>query len=98
MLEIMSATPKAIIDSGDKEELSLAALKGRAIEVLRDVLTEGSSDDVKRKAAVDILNFGRERSSATPVIREEDLEYLGKVIVETEAIRLGSIGSEDGPR
>jgi hypothetical protein len=82
----------------DKEELSLAALKGRAVEVLRDVLTTGSSDDVKRKAAVDILNFGRERSSSIPVIREEDLEFLGKVIVETEAIRLGSIGGEDSPR
>ena len=82
----------------DKEELSLSALKGKAIEVLRDVLTEGSSDDVKRKAAVDILNFGRERSASTPVVREEDLEYLGKVIVETEAIRLGSVGSEDSPR
>jgi hypothetical protein len=82
----------------DKEELSLAALKGRAIEVLRDVLTEGSSDDVKRKAAVDILNFGRERSASTPVVREEDLEFLGKVIVETEEIRVRCIGSEDSPR
>lgn len=80
------------------EELSLKALKGGAIKTLKDVLTTADSDDVKRKAAVDILNFNREGSVMAPVITPEQLEFLGRVIVEAEAVRVSHLGRKEEPR
>ena len=78
--------------------LSLEALSGKAIETLQDVLLNAPSDDVKRKAAVDILNFNKGKSSDKPTVTEEQLEYLGRIIVETETVRQRLLGSEDGAR
>jgi hypothetical protein len=62
-----------------------------AVQTLKDVLTFADSDDVKRKAAVDILNFsqvGKSKGKA-PTVTEAQLEFLGRVIVEAEAVREG---------
>ena len=83
-------------------EKNLHELNTSAVDTLRSVLTAAESDDVKRKAAVDILNFsqvGKSRGRA-PIVTEEQLEFLGRVIVEAEAVREGLIvskGSLVGP-
>lgn len=77
--------------------LSLEALSGSAIRTLQEALMAGS-DDVRRKAAVDILNFNKQTKQAAPLVTEEQLGYLGQVIVEAEAVRVRSLGSEIGPR
>lgn len=74
---------------------SLADLQGKAIETLKDVLLQADSDDVKRKAAVDILNF-KAKAADKPVVTEEQLEYLGRIIVEAEAVRVSLIGGQAG--
>ena len=100
----MSFDPKALFESADRmaadpdAELSLSALNGSAIETLRDVLLNAPSDDVKRKAAVDILNFNKAKASDKPTVTEAQLEYLGRIIVETETVRLGILGGEDRSR
>lgn len=91
------ASEKRMAEDPDAE-LSLSALNGKAIETLREVLIGAPSDDVKRKAAVDILNFNKAKSSDRPTVTEEQLEYLGRVIVETETVRVRLLGSEDGAR
>lgn len=85
--------------SGDDidRELSLEALKGDAIRTLFEALN-ASSEDVRRKAASDILNFNKATREAAPLVTEEQLEYLGRIIVETEEIRLGSVGREGSTR
>ena len=100
----MSFDPAELFASADRmaedpdKELSLSALNGSAIETLRDVLLNAPSDDVKRKAAVDILNFNKAKSSDKPTVTEAQLEYLGRIIVETETVRLGILGGEDCSR
>lgn len=80
--------------AGDPDgESSLLALQGKAITTLKDVLLNADSDDVKRKAAVDVLSFNKSSGGEKPTVTEEQLEYLGRVIVETEAVRLGVSGS-----
>ena len=77
--------------SDESAEKDLHELNATAVETLRTVLSTADSDDVKRKAAVDILNFsqvGKSKGRA-PVVTEEQLEYLGRVIVEAEAVREG---------
>ena len=69
-------------------EKDLHDLNDKAVEALRDVLTLAESDDVKRKAAVDILNFsqvGKSKGRA-PVVTEAQLEFLGRVIVEASEV------------
>lgn len=84
-------------DINPDDELSLEALQGRAIQTLLDSLG-ADSEDVKRKAATDILNFNKSNTAQKPIVTEEQLEYLGRIIVETEAVRLGLNGSEGGTR
>ncbi len=86
------------MDADPDGERSLEALSGKAIEVLQTVLT-ADSDDVKRKAAVDILNFNQKtRASSKPLVTEEQLEYLGRIIVETEEVRQRQLRGEGGSR
>ena len=76
------------IDDGETTEKDIHELNASAVAVLKDVLITADSDDVKRKAAVDILNFsqiGKSKGRA-PVVTEEQLEYLGRVIVEANEI------------
>lgn len=84
-------------DGDPDEELSIEALQGRAIQTLLDSLG-ASSEDVKRKAATDILNFNKSNTAQKPTVTEEQLEYLGRIIVETEAVRLRLDGSERSTR
>lgn len=94
-----TASAEPVDDGLDPErEASLAALKGNAIKVLRDVLATADSDDVRRKAAVDILNFNKEKSVTAPTISEEQLGYLGRVIVEAAEIRERLLRGESEPR
>ena len=65
----------------------LKDLKDNAIKVLEDCLTCAESEDVRRKAAVDILNFHEKAKQEVPVT-EEQLGWLGRVIIEAEEIRL----------
>ena len=65
----------------------LKDLKESAIDVLKDCLTTAESEDVRRKAAVDILNFHEKAKQEVPVT-EEQLAWLGRVIIEAEEIRL----------
>lgn len=66
----------------------LKALKSRAVEVLETILEGGGgSIDTQRKAAVDILNFSEKAKNDVPVT-EEQLGWLGKVLIETEEIRV----------
>jgi hypothetical protein len=81
------------MDADPDAEMSVLALKGDAVKILKDVLLNADSDDVKRKAAVDVLNFSKASNVTKPAVTEEQLEYLGRVIVETEAIRVGVGGS-----
>lgn len=92
-------------DSDDVKVVDdLHKLNSTAVETLRTVLAVGSdaSDDVKRKAAVDILNFsqvGKSKGRA-PQVTEAQLEFLGRVIVEAETVREGLViskGSLAGP-
>lgn len=64
----------------------LKALKENAIKTLEDVLTGAESEDVKRKAAVDILNFHEKAKDEVPVT-EDQLAWLGRCLGEAEAIR-----------
>lgn len=64
----------------------LKELKASAVEVLETVLLGSESDDVRRKAAVDILNFNEKQKETSPVT-EEQLGWLGRVLIETEEIR-----------
>lgn len=91
------ASEKRMAEDPDAE-LSLSALNGEAIKTLRDVLMAAPSDDVKRKAAVDILNFNKSKSADKPTVTEEQLEYLGRVIVETETVRVRLLGGESSTR
>lgn len=79
-----------ISDSKADESLpvDLKALKATAIDTLETVLLGAQSEDVQRKAAVDILNFSEKTKNETPVT-EEQLGWLGRVIIEAEEIRLG---------
>jgi len=87
------------IDEDPAGELSLDALSGKAVETLKTVLRDADSDDVKRKAAVDILNFHqRGRAAHKPMVTEEQLEYLGRIIVETEEVRQRQLRGEGGSR
>jgi hypothetical protein len=75
---------------GEEEatETNLHALNNSAVETLKTVLVGADSDDVKRKAAVDILNFsqvGKSKGRA-PVVTEAQLEFLGRVIVEASEV------------
>ena len=77
---------------------SLDALNGKAITVLQEVLL-ASSEDVRRKAAVDILSFNQKsRAAHKPIVTEEQLEYLGKIIVETAEIRERQLRGEGSAR
>lgn len=70
-------------------EDGLHKLNTDAVKTLKDVLDTADSDDVKRKAAVDILNFsqvGKSKGRA-PIVTEAQLEFLGRVIVEASAVR-----------
>jgi len=76
------------IDSDETIEKDIHGLNADAVTVLRDVLATADSDDVRRKAAVDILNFsqvGKSKGRA-PAVTEEQLEYLGRIIVEANEI------------
>jgi hypothetical protein len=66
----------------------LHSMKSGAIDVLNDVLTGADSEDVRRKAAVDILNFSEKTKNESPVT-EEQLAWLGRVFIEADAIRCG---------
>lgn len=77
---------------------SLDALNGKAVAVLQEVLC-ASSEDVRRKAAVDILNFNQKsRAAVKPLVTEEQLEYLGKIVVETAEIRERQLRGEGSAR
>lgn len=74
-------------------EAGLHGLNESAVDTLKTVLTTADSADVKRKAAVDILNFsqvGKSKGKA-PVVTEAQLEFLGRVIVEASEIHKGLI-------
>lgn len=77
-------------DSEDKKvEDEIHGLNTKAVEALRSVLSDAESDDVRRKAAVDILQFsqvGKSKGRA-PQVTEAQLEFLGRVIVEAESVR-----------
>ena len=80
----MSLTP----DAEEAVEKDIHGLNSDAVEVLRNVLVGADSDDVRRKAAVDILNFsqvGKSKGRA-PAVTEEQLEFLGRIIVEANEI------------
>lgn len=69
-------------------EAGLHGLNENAVETLKMVLIGADSDDVRRKAAVDILNFsqvGKSKGKA-PIVTEAQLEFLGRVIVEASEI------------
>ena len=90
------------LDEDAKVDKDIHALNTRAVDTLKDVLETADSDDVKRKAAVDILNFSQvgKTKGRAPVVTEEQLEFLGRVIVEAEAVRESltlSKGSLAGP-
>lgn len=77
---------------------AIDALNGKAVAVLQEVLC-ASSEDVRRKAAVDVLNFSQKsRASHKPIVTEEQLEYLGKIIVETAEIRERQLRGEGSAR
>jgi hypothetical protein len=80
------ATSSATAPDGDPAP-DLKELKRQAIETLETVLVMGESDDTRRKAAVDILNFSEKSKNESPVT-EEQLGWLGRVILEAEEIRL----------
>ena len=63
----------------------LRTLKTDAISVLEEVLGGAESEDVRRKAAVDILNFSEKTKDESPVT-EEQLAWLGKVLIEADEI------------
>jgi hypothetical protein len=63
----------------------LHAMKSSAVDTLNDVLTMADSEDVRRKAAVDILNFSEKTKDESPVT-EEQLAWLGKVLIEAVEI------------
>ena len=65
----------------------LGSMKAEAIATLADVLGS-DSEDVRRKAAVDILNFSEKTKHESPVT-EEQLAWLGRVFIEADAIREG---------
>jgi hypothetical protein len=65
---------------------------------LLDALHSASSEDVRRKAAVDILNLTKGATQKVNAPTEEELGYLGRVIVEAEALRVGGVGGEGSPR
>lgn len=72
----------------ESAELSIHKLNKNAVEELRSILATADSDDVRRKAAVDILNFssvGKSKGRA-PEVTEAQLEFLGRVIVEAKAV------------
>src|SRR5690349_13605596 len=85
-------------EANPEGELSLDALSGKAIKTLMESMAGAGSEDVRRKAAVDVLNLTKTNKSNAPVVTEEQLEYLGRVIVEAEAIRQSQLGGESGPR
>lgn len=88
---------KSMADDPDGTS-ALDALNGKAISVLQDVLL-ATSEDVRRKAAVDILNFNQKsRAAHKPIVTEEQLEYLGKIIVETAEIRERQLRGEGSAR
>jgi len=64
----------------------IKALREDALKTLEDVLIGAESEDVRRKAAVDILGFSERTKNETPVT-EEQLAWLGRVIVEAEEVR-----------
>lgn len=75
-------------EARDASKKDLKALKSRAVEVLETILEGGGgSIDTQRKAAVDILNFSEKAKNDVPVT-EEQLGWLGKVLIETEEIRI----------
>lgn len=81
--EIATAT------DGKSAEDKIHDLNTAAIDTLQTVLAGADSDDVRRKAAVDILNFssvGKSKGRA-PVVTEAQLEFLGRVIVEASEVR-----------
>jgi len=63
----------------------LHSMKSTAVNTLNDVLTMADSEDVRRKAAVDILNFSEKTKDESPVT-EEQLAWLGKVLIEAVEI------------
>jgi len=89
-------------DKDTRAEDSIHKLNTDAVDTLKDVLARAESDDVRRKCAVDILNFsqvGKSKGRA-PEVTEAQLEFLGRVIVEAGTIREGlTLGkrSLDGP-
>lgn len=68
------------------KKVEIKDLKNQAIQVLEDVLTAASSEDVRRKAAVDILSF-HDRTKNEVTVTEEQIGWLGKVLIEAEEIR-----------
>lgn len=90
------------MDDETTVEDTIHDLNTDAVDTLKEVLASADSADVRRKAAVDILNFsqvGKSKGSA-PKVTEEQLEFLGRVIVEAEEVRKGltlSAGSLAGP-
>lgn len=66
-----------------------------AIDVLRGLLL-ADSPEVRRKAAMDILtiNNAAHKKHTVPPPTEDQLEHIGRVLLEAETIRLVSIESE----
>lgn len=81
----------------EKVEKDIHALNVEAVDTLKTVLSNpDASDDVRRKAAVDILNFsqvGKSKGRA-PQVTEEQLDFLGRIIVEAEEVRKGLVRSK----
>lgn len=87
-----STDPLGVVGGADAPDpgpkVDLKSLKATAIDTLETVLVGAESEDVRRKAAVDILNFSEKSKNENPVT-EEQLGWLGRVIIEAEEIRLG---------
>jgi len=91
-----------MLDDEKTPEDTIHALNSDAVDTLKEVLTSADSADVRRKTAVDILNFSQvgKAKGRAPEVTEDQLEFLGRVIVEAEEVRKGlalSAGSLAGP-
>lgn len=82
----LERTEEAKLVAAATKKRELKDLKSRAIDVLESVLNDAASEDVQRKAAVDILSFSDKTKNETPVT-EEQLGWLGRVLIEAEEIR-----------
>lgn len=96
---IGTATPIQV--AGDKMgdvDREINDLNDTAVKTLKEVLESAESDDVRRKAAVDILGFsnvGKAKGRA-PEVTSEQLDHLGRVILEAAEVHRSLEGSK-GP-